>query len=200
MRWGSFPIELFLWAAPFVSGAALVAFWWHAEWLRYLGIQVLPTTPPFLLAATGLLWLARIAFRYSGEFVPASVESLLEDVAVSQMRPRAVRISGKILGRGEPGAFWSPDLVLRDPSGMIFLLYRQSIPLARLMFAISEAENYIDQDVVVEGWCRRGLTPYIEMSRIMCGEKVHRAYSRWIQYAGAALAIAIGCCWYLSLG
>lgn len=199
IQWGTFPLQLLLWGAPFVTGFALVACWWYPEWLKYFKIEVLPTIPPVLLVLTGIAWLARIAFRYSGEFKPASVGSLLEDVEVSQMQPVAVRLSGKILGRGEPGAFWSPDLVLRDSSGIIFLLYRQSIPFARFLFAISEAANYIDQEVVVEGWFRRGMTPYVEMSRLICGENVHRAYSRWIQYAGAVIAITIGCMWYLSL-
>ena len=137
----------------------------------------------------------RVAYRYRGKFQDASIGTLLEDLEVSQMRPRAVRLKGKILGRGEPGVFWSPDLVLRDASGIMFILYRQSIPFARFMFGMSEAENYIDQEVVIEGWFRRGLAPYVEMSKLT-GEydTVHRTYSRWIQIAVALVAMAIG--WY----
>src|SRR6185312_14302931 len=69
----------------------------------------------------------RVAYRYRGKFQDASIGTLLEDLEVSQMCPRAVRLKGKILGRGEPGAFWSPDLVLRDASGIMFILYRHSI-------------------------------------------------------------------------
>ena len=114
------------------------------------------------------------------------------------MRPRAVRLTGKILGRGEPGAFWSPDLVLRDASGIMFILYRQqSIPFARFMFGTSEAESYVGQEVVIEGWFRRGLTPYVEMSKLE-GEydTMHRTYSRWIQIAVALVAMAIGWYWF----
>lgn len=87
-------------------------------------------------------------------------------------------------------------MVLRDATGMIFVLYRQTIPLARFFFAISEAENYIGQHVVIEGWFRRGLTPYIEMSRLT-GEdgSVHRTYSRWVQCALAISAIVVG--WWI---
>ena len=77
------------------------------------------------------------------------------------MRPRAVRLSGKIVGRGLPGAFWSPDLVLQDSTGIIFMLYRQSIPFARFLSAITDADECIGQQVEIEGWFRRGLRPYV---------------------------------------
>jgi len=47
--------------------------------------------------------------------------------------------------------------------------------------------------VVIEGWFRRGLSPYLEMS-CLTGEdgKPQRAYSRRIQYCAAALITAGG--------
>src|SRR4029077_19060142 len=134
--------------------------------------------------------------RYRGEFQDASIGALLEDLEVSQMRPRAVRLKGEIVGRGVPGAFWSADLVLRDPSGIMFLLYRQSIPFARFLFAISAAENYIGQEVTVEGMFRRGARPYVEMIKMTGPDgKAHRTYSRWIQFALAIIVAALGCWW-----
>jgi hypothetical protein len=112
------------------------------------------------------------------------------------MMPRAVRLRGEILGRGQPGAFWSPDLVLRDSTGIIFMLYRQSIPLVRFLFAVTAAENYVGQEVVVEGWFRRGLAPYVEMSKLTGTDNIsHRTYSRWVQLILAAVAVAIGWLW-----
>jgi hypothetical protein len=112
------------------------------------------------------------------------------------MRPRAVRLKGEILGLGVPGAFWSPDLVLRDSTGILFVLYRQSIPFARYLFAVTEAENYIGQQVEIEGWFRRGLTPYVEMSCLTGEDSAkHYALSRWVQYLAAAAAVVVGFLW-----
>jgi hypothetical protein len=44
----------------------------------------------------------RALYRYRGSFEDAKIGSLLEYVEVSQMRPRAVRLRGEILGRGAP--------------------------------------------------------------------------------------------------
>jgi hypothetical protein len=151
-----------------------------------------------MLMIAGALWIPRVWYRYHGDFQSEKVGELIQDLDVSQMRPRAVQVSGEIVGRGVPGAFWSPDLVLRDETGIVFILYRQSIPFMRFLFAISAAENYIGQKVTIEGWFRRGLSPYIEMSRLT-GEdgKTHRAYSRWVQYAVAGMAAVLGYLWWI---
>src|SRR5690349_846124 len=116
------------------------------------------------------------------------------------MRPRAVRLEGEIIGNGVPGVFWCADLILRDATGMLFVLYRQSIPLARLLFAL-RAEEYIVQKVVIEGWFRRGLRPYIEMSSLMDENgRTHRTYSRWVQHALAAATVAVGWLWLSRIG
>lgn len=192
----TFPLEVLVWAAPALAIVALWIIFLVPDWLEFFGIALPPNAKPLLLIFAGLAWMLRVAFRYRGEFQDASIGSLLEDVEVSQMSPRAVRLKGEILGRGEPGAFWSPDLVLRDSTGIIFLLYRQSIPFLRFLFAISAAESYIGQEVVVEGWFRRGLAPYVEMSKLTGKDCApHRGYSRWVQLILAAIAVAIGWLW-----
>jgi hypothetical protein len=76
------------------------------------------------------------------------------------------------------------------------MLYRQSIPFARFLFALSAAENFIGQEVVIEGWFRRGLTPYVEMSKLTGKDNAsRRAYSRWVQLVLAAIAVVIGWLW-----
>jgi len=196
-RWGLFPLELLLWAAPVMGALLCLSPWWSAEFLRRFGIALPAHFQPVLLMATGALWILRVRYRYHGEFHQAAIGELIQDVEVSQMRPRAVRVTGEIVGRGMPGAFWSPDLVLRDESGIIFILYRQTVPLVRFLFAISAAENYIGQKVTIDGWFRRGLSPYIEMSSLTGEDGTrHRAYSRWVQYAIAGLAVVLGYLWF----
>ena len=195
IRWKGFPFEVLIWGTPWLATAALLTSFWLPEWFAFLEGGT-ATARPLLLIVLGITWILRVSYRYRGRFEDASVGSLLEDVEVSQMRPRAVRLQGEIVGRGLPGAFWSPDLVLRDSTGILFILYQQSIPFARFLFAITEAENYIGRQVVIEGWFRRGLTPYIEMAQLT-GEDAatHRSYSRWVQYVLAALSVVVGLLW-----
>jgi len=193
IRWGAFPLEVVLWAAPFVSGGVLLSTWFLDRWIDKVGLQLPPGLDGGLLMFTGAVWILRTLYRYYGSFEPAQIGTLIQDVDASQMRPRAVRLSVEVLGRGTPGLIWSPDLVLRDSSGMIFMLYRQSIPFARLLFAINTPEMLTGQTVEVEGWFRRGMRPYIELSKLATPEgKTYRAYSRWVQMSLAATAFGIG--------
>ena len=140
------------------------------------------------------------------------------------MRPRAVELRGEVVGNGVPGIFWSPDLVLRDDTGLMFLLYRSSIPFGRLWFGITDAYRFVGEQVVVQGWYRRGLRPYVELAQIsatvtkarpgggmttLFGNKdsnepleyeklTQRSYSRWIQLAAAAAVTAVAAAYLLT--
>ena len=195
MRWGLFPLEVVLWAAPAMTALAIGGAWAVEEFLAKIGIHIHLSAAwwsPTLLFL-GLTWTARVLYRYRGAATSETIGTLLEDLDVSEMRPRAVTVTGEILGRGLPGAFWSPDLVIKDATGLLFVLYRQSIPFARLLFAINNAEALTGQTVTIHGWYRRGLTPYLEMSTLELADgRRFRAYSRYIQLALAAGCVAIG--------
>ncbi|NUQ28703.1 MAG: M48 family metalloprotease [Acidobacteriaceae bacterium] len=216
IRWGGFPIELFFWAAPVALG--ILAFWGSARTTLFQWLHL--SQPRYLLGllliGSGTTWMGRIAFRYRGTFTDRKIGELLSDLEVNEMRPRAIRVQGEIVGRGIPGSFWSPDLVVRDETGFLFMLNRQSIPFARLIFGLKDADQLIGEQVTIEGWYRRGLSPYMEMATIrgevtpaaagdgsLFGEAaiaasakripyVRRSYSRWIQLLLAALVTVIG--------
>jgi len=166
VRWTGFPLEFLFWFAPLAAGFVLISSFWLHRPLERMGFRFPDHFVAWLLVTLGVTWVARILFRYEGTFVRSRVTELLDDLGVSQMRSRAVILEGEIVGHGIPGAFWSPDLVLRDKTGYMFLLYRSSIPLGRFLFAIRTADRLVGEHVTVHGWYRRGLKPYVEISRI----------------------------------
>lgn len=198
--WGRFATELAIWLAPWLPLALFVTSEWLPRTMAHFGLVMDGPSKAILLGMTGLLFLVRTLFRYRGEFQDSTIGPLLENLEVSQMQPKAVRLRGEIVGRGVPGAFWSADLVLRDATGMIFMLYRQSIPFARLLFAVSSVDSLEGQQVTIEGWFRRGLRPYVEMSQLTDEDgKTHRAWSRWVQIGVEVAAIALGAFWWYSV-
>lgn len=189
IEWRRFPLEFLLWAGPWVPAFAMVIL----TGLSQRGQLAVPTAYLAISAVSiFILWAARILYRYQGRFEPAAVASLIEDTTVSGMCPRAVRVEGWIAGRGDPGLFRSPDLLLRDATGTVFLLDRESIPFARLLM-LPDSGNLIGQRVIVEGWYRRDPAPFIELSSVECQEDstVLRSHSRWIQLVYAAAASAV---------
>jgi heat shock protein HtpX len=226
IRWGAFPVGFVIWAAPFVFIAGLVFQGMFHRALAVAGVAVPVNLAPWLLIAAGTSWALRIMFRYRGTFAAKNVQQLLEDLDVSQMTPRAVELKGEIIGNGVPGAFWSPDLVMQDETGQMFVLYRSSVPFGRLFFALKDAYRFIGEPVTVKGWYRRGLRPYVELAEIramsskaelktdgpvsLFGQAtldaaasakpellIQRSYSRWIQLAISAAVTTAGIFWLL---
>ncbi|HEY4380582.1 MAG TPA: M48 family metalloprotease [Acidobacteriaceae bacterium] len=225
IRWAGFPVEFLFWAAPVVCGFVLVSYFWLGKSLRSMGVHAPAHFVPWMLIALGVTWAARIAFRYRGRFARAQVSDLLDDLTVSQMRPRAVEMEGEVIGHGIPGAIWSADLVLQDESGLMFLYYRSSIPFGRLFFALRSADRLIGERVKVCGWYRRGMKPYVEVAKVEATvskarrgrgmttlfdgknavepleyeQLVERSYSQWIQLAATAVCVAAGVVWLLGV-
>ena len=223
-NYARFGVELFFWVLPLAALFGIVVLGYFRHEIAGLGWTLPSHLFAGLFLCLGLSWGARIFFRYQGTFKPEEVATLLEDMDVSQMRPRAVELRGEIVGNGLPGAFWSPDLVLRDQTGLMFVLYRSSVPLGRLFFGITDAWKFIGEEVVVQGWYRRGLRPYVELSSIsakvmkasassgpvtlfgnrdsnepVCYEQLtQRSWSRWIQLAAAAGVTAIAAVYLLA--
>ena len=166
VEWGRFPLEVLLWAVPVITGWVLFVDMTIERWSIH-GFGLTARSAAGLLIATGALWILRTLYRYNGEFSRRAWHARSRMSRFRRCARARVKVEDEIAGLGVPGAFSGcPDLVLRDATGMLFVLYRQSIPFARLLFALMSSDQLIGKRVTIEGWFRRGLRPYIEMSSL----------------------------------
>ena len=84
MQWGRFPLELFLWAAPWTLFAALSIITALHRVQLIAAPHLLGETIVFAFLAT---WIARIWYRYQTPFAPATFAALLANTSVSNIRP-----------------------------------------------------------------------------------------------------------------
>lgn len=134
----------------------------------------------------------RVAYR-SDFFPEMSVSSLLKKVKVSGIRPVPCKVKGTIIGRGIPGLIWSEDFVMQDETGIIFLDYRQPIPLWDFFFGLLRRAKYDNQAAEVVGWYRRTPVPYIELRSITAaGEAEKKCYTYVAKYIWAGILAVIG--------
>ncbi|HEX3706445.1 MAG TPA: zinc metalloprotease HtpX [Mycobacteriales bacterium] len=160
--------------------AARVRFWWELP-LRYLGFVALIAAAIVGFSAhnaklaadlgliAGALLVARALQRtpVTG-FVPVDrVTSLLSRMDASPVTGIPVSIKGRVLGRGMPGYVFSADIVVADESGYVPVLYTNQLPFSRTFFALCRAGRFADQDVIVTGWYRREMGPYVELRRVV---------------------------------
>ena len=82
---------------------------------------------------------------------------------------------------------------MQDDTGIIFLDYRQPIPLWDFFFGLMRRAQYDHQEAEVTGWYRRSPVPYIELKSIKVeGEKERRCYTYIAKYVWAGILACIG--------
>lgn len=145
----------------------------------------------YTLLFGGIGSLIRTIFSYRSEFKPAQIVALVGETSVSHIRPIPCEITGTIIGRGEPGAFWSSDLVLQDDNGFITLIYRQPLSFLQFLFGCLAAHRFVNQKATVRGWFRRGPGPYFEMKEATFegGEKITCYYYHFVLGLAAVMSI-----------
>jgi Zn-dependent protease with chaperone function len=134
----------------------------------------------------------RVWYRYHGEFQPAEVLPLLARSEASEMNSIPVSLHGKIIGRGNPGLPWSADVVLQDKTGYVFAIYANPLPFARLIFGLGAIQQFLDAEVTLTGWYRRGMRPYVEIGFLRTHDRVARTQVVFWKGLFCAFVLAAG--------
>jgi Zn-dependent protease with chaperone function len=191
--WDDFFVDLCVLALPWlglITGFALL-----------VGLGLLAGEWRFSLIGTafGLLGVGmfiRACFTYRGKiFEHRTIATLMGQVKVSPVRTIACTLQGKIIGKGVPGLIWSEDFVIQDPTGILFLDYRQPIPLWDWLFGLLRAGRYQGKEVRVTGWFRRAPMPFLELYRLEVvdgSEPSRTCYSYWATMIGCVLFAVLG--------
>lgn len=189
--WDDFIIDLCVMLLPKVGlivGVALLM-------ARSFGASFDASLFGYPLALWGLGAIVKTAMQYRHQSAKeSSIAGLLSEVKVSPVRTSFVKLTGTVIGRGVPGLIWSEDFVLRDQTGIIFLDYRQPLPLWDFLFGLLRAGSYTTKRVEVTGWYRRAPVPYLEIASIRnCEDGVlRRCYTSWVRRLCAALVFGAG--------
>lgn len=169
--WDEFAQDLLIHVAPLVAalvGAAL-------PWSMQIGPAAIWGGA---LLGFGAGMLLQVGFQYPQDVFPEmNVASLLKKVKVSAVRPVPCTLRGTIIGRGVPGLLWSEDFVMQDDTGIIFLDYRQPLPLWDFFFGLLRGAQYQHESVAVTGWYRRAPVPYVELSALTTQDGTRRCYT-----------------------
>ncbi len=172
-------------------------------WLMIIGFFVVPTYdnpiihPDYWLSMGiilfGLGYLYKLYFRYPNSIYPEmSVETLLHQVKVSDIRPIPCTVKGTVRGKGIPGLIFSDDLVLQDDTGIIFLDHRQPLAIWEWIWGWLRGDSMIGKEITVQGWYRRSPMPYIEINKFTVGNKTRRSYLWIFRYLTGIVITSIG--------
>ncbi|WP_421658137.1 M48 family metalloprotease [Leptothermofonsia sp. ETS-13] len=168
--YGSFAIDVFvLWADKVGALLGLLIGTAFAVVNRNPAIIVSP-----MLIGFGFGTLLKMFFMYPDfNRVPETdVLTLMSDPYASPLRGRAVKLAGEVIGRGDAGYKFGSDLKMQDPTGMIYLRYTSRFGLlGNFLFGMGQANSFINREVTVVGWFRRGIMPWVDMVKMDCPSK-----------------------------
>lgn len=189
--WDEFFVDLVVMALPafgLVLGFGLII-------SHFVGASFTPGTfgLPLALFGLGLLIKSSRAYR-SSDYTQRTIAELLKEVKVSPVRTVPATLKGTVVGKGVPGLVFSEDFVMRDETGIIFLDYKQPIPLWDFFFGLLKAGSYQGKEVEVTGWFRRAPVPYLELAsiRVLDESKVRRCYTYFIKRLCGAVCLGAG--------
>jgi hypothetical protein len=130
---------------------------------------------------------------YKSGFASYDVVDLVTNVKVSPIRTIPAILEGKIVGKGNPGYYFSEDMLFEDNTGRCYVDYRFGIRIVDMIFSLRTVRRLIGQRVRIKGWYRRGPIPYIQVDTIESesGSR-HRNYAKHMRYIWVVLAFVLG--------
>ena len=84
----------------------------------------------------------------------------------SPVRGKPIVLDGFVLGRGDAGARFGDDLVIRDKTGIMTIDYSSVIPFYRFWFAWRHVPKILGQKIRVVGWYHRSIRPRIQLKEL----------------------------------
>jgi Zn-dependent protease with chaperone function/Zn-finger nucleic acid-binding protein len=172
-------------------------------WLLIIGFFLVPTydnpiiSPEYWFSSAvllfGLGYLYKLYFRYPNSIYPEmSVDTLLQQVKVSDIRPIPCTVRGTVRGKGIPGYVFSDDLVLQDDTGIIFLDHRQPLAIWEWIWGWMRGDSMVGKEITVQGWYRRSPMPYVEINNFTVEGTNRRSYLWIFRYLTGIVITAIG--------
>lgn len=146
------------------------------------------------LIAFGLAMIARTRYKYpGGDPEETTVLELLANPYASPAQGRKMALSGELIGRGQAGYRFSEDLMFKDSTGMMYLKYESWLPLlGNFLFSIRRVPELIGEEVEIEGWYLRGISPWAGMRRLRTDDETIKGFIHYGGIISGGLLAVIG--------
>jgi Zn-dependent protease with chaperone function len=144
--------------------------------------------------AVGTLITLRLRFP-STSAAATTVANLMTNPAASPVIGRPAQLTGKAIGRANPGFFASEDVVYQDKTGLLTADFRSMLGFIGDFFAgWRRIPKHIGQDGQLTGWFRRSMGGYIITKEMTSTAGVLRARPYFWQAAVSIAVILVTAC------
>ncbi|MDX2271992.1 MAG: M48 family metalloprotease [Cyanobacteriota bacterium] len=153
-----------------------------AGWMVGLILFFVIDRPPTLIYGSAMIGFglgmgvkAILIFPRRQQATPADMLTLMSDVYASPVRSQPVLLEGELFGQRQAMYQLGSELRLQDATGMIPVRFTSRFgPLGNLLSGLQQAgyaapkgiRTFLGSRVQVQGWLRRGITPWLDLSQI----------------------------------
>jgi len=144
-------------------------------------------------AAFGVGVLLTLRLRYPRGNAPAlTVAELMTNPAASPVIGRPAQLTGRAIGRANPGFIAGEDVIYQDRTGLLTADFRSMLGFIGDLFAgWKRVPKHIGQDGQLTGWFRRGMGGYVIMRELSSTAGVLRAKPYFWQALLSVVLIAV---------
>jgi len=144
-------------------------------------------------AAFGVGVLLTLRLRYPRGNAPAlTVAELMTNPAASPVIGRPAQLTGRAIGRANPGFIAGEDVIYQDRTGLLTADFRSMLGFIGDLFAgWKRVPKHIGQDGQLTGWFRRGMGGYVIMRELSSTAGVLRARPYFWQALLSVVLIAV---------
>jgi hypothetical protein len=178
------------------KGALWRQFWYELGVLTLpLGLAVFAGVLgdwPLIPAAAAIGVLVTLPLRYPSGPAPATtVAGLMTDPGASPVIGRPAQLTGKAIGRANPGFIAGEDVVYQDKTGLVTADFRSMLGFIGDLFAgWKRVPKHLGQDGKLTGWFRRSMGGYVIMKEMNSTAGVLRARPYFWQALLSIIVIA----------
>lgn len=174
-----------------------------SQFLWELGVLAFPLLLAILTAITGAWLYVPAAFalgvlitlriRFPSTAASATtVAALMTNPAASPVIGRPAQLTGKAIGRANPGFFAGEDVIYQDKTGLVTADFRSMLGFIGDLFAgWKRVPKHLGQEGQLTGWFRRSMGGYVITQEMRSTAGVLRARPYFWQALIASLVIAI---------
>jgi hypothetical protein len=139
--------------------------------------------------AVGVLITLRLRFPSTAAASATTVAALMTNPAASPVIGRPAQLTGKAIGRANPGFIAGEDVIYQDKTGLVTADFRSMLGFIGNLFAgWRRVPKHLQQEGQLTGWFRRSMGGYIIMKELTSTAGVLRARPYFWQ---AAVSIAV---------
>jgi len=190
-NWDAFVLEFIIYISPYlaISIAPVYALAMFAGAQQFSITRIIGVMS---LMLGSILLLRLLAYYPFLKFPQVAISMLYRNLNVSAIHPVACEVNGMLMGRQIPGYLYSNNTYIKDSTGILSVTHAGKVELPSQISEALKDDRSVGARVVVQGWYRHSLRPFMEIKSIKIADKLYINHIPAVKRSLSALLCLVG--------